>query len=86
MTTRTRFLALFLCAALVGGCATVTPPPSALEQPRAGAAAARLALDRATEDRILAIDPLRVTEDDVRGPLAKAPCDGAGALVRVFAI
>jgi hypothetical protein len=34
---------------------------------------AHLALDRATEDSILAIDPDHVTEADVRGPLAKAP-------------
>jgi len=72
MTTRTRLIAL-LAALLIAGCATVTAPPSALEQPRPGAVLARLALDRATEDRILAIDPLNVTEEDLRGLLAKAP-------------
>jgi hypothetical protein len=60
-------------ALLAGGCATVAPPPEALQQPRPGAVLARLPLDRTAEDRILALDPAHVTEADLRGPLAHAP-------------
>jgi len=72
MTIKNLFAA-FVAVLLITGCATVTVPPSALEQPRPGAVLARVALDQATEDRILAIDPMRVSDDDVRGPLSKAP-------------
>jgi len=58
---------------LVQACALTPPTPAALETPRAGAAIGRLALDRATEDRILALDPLHVSEADVHDVLAKAP-------------
>src|SRR2546423_1790263 len=73
-----RLLMRLLCVPLVtvlvlSGCATVAPAPEAVEQPRPGAVLARLALDRATEDRILALDPEHVTEADLRGPLVKAP-------------
>jgi hypothetical protein len=69
-----RLIALPLVAALlVAGCATTSPGPEALQQPRPGAVLARLPFDRAAEDRILAIDPSHVTEADIRGPLASAP-------------
>lgn len=57
---------------MLAGCA-VTPPA-----PESGAAArsdavARLDLDPATAEAILAIDPDHVTDADIRGPLAHAP-------------
>jgi hypothetical protein len=58
---------------LLASCATVQPPKEALEPPRAGGVFARLALDRQAEDRILAIDPLHVSDAEIRGALAKAP-------------
>ena len=64
---------LLAAALLLSACATVTPPPTVLEQPAAGAVLARVPLDAAAEDRILALDPTHVTEADIRGPLAKAP-------------
>ena len=63
----------FAAALLVQGCALTPPSPASIESPRAGAVLGRLALDRATEDRILALDPERVTEADVSGTLAKSP-------------
>ena len=71
--TRPIKLLVLAAALLVFGCATVTPPPEATQQPRPGAVLARLPLDRAAEDRILALDPAHVTEADLRGPLAHAP-------------
>jgi hypothetical protein len=69
-----RLLRVPLLAALVlSGCANVPPSPESVEQPRPGAVLSRLALDPATEDRILALDPVHVTEGDLRGPLANAP-------------
>lgn len=69
-----RLLCVPLIAALVlAGCAVAPPAPESVERPRAGAVLGRLALDRATEDRILALDPGHVTEADIRGPLARAP-------------
>jgi hypothetical protein len=63
-----------LVAALVlASCALVPPAPQALERPKPGEVLSRITLDRATQDRILAIDPDHVTEADVRGPLAGAP-------------
>jgi hypothetical protein len=63
----------FAATLLVQGCALTPPSPAALDTPRAGAVFARLPLDRAAEDRILAIDPEKVTEADLAGPLANAP-------------
>ncbi len=71
--TRRTVLVAALALLLAQGCAIVPPSPSVQDEPRAGAVFARLALDRDAEDRILAIDPLHVTEADVRGPLANAP-------------
>jgi pimeloyl-ACP methyl ester carboxylesterase len=73
-------------ALVLAGCATVPSPAgdvSAIAAPATGepptrlpavqGVRAKLALDRETENRILAIDPLHVTDADVRGPLAHAP-------------
>ena len=69
-----RLAALTLVAALlIAGCAVTPPSQEARERPSAGSVLSRLALDRATEDRILAIDPAHVTDADIRGPLAAAP-------------
>jgi hypothetical protein len=57
----------FLLAVLAAGCAT---------SPQGGATSGATApppLDRAIEERILALDPERVTEEDVRNTLAAGP-------------
>jgi hypothetical protein len=72
METRIRRLALataLLCLALAGGCATTREAPA----PTGAGVVAGLKLDRALEDRILALDPDRITPDDVRNTLAKGP-------------
>ena len=58
----------------IAGCA-LQPVPITVVEPRAGELMALKAfrLDRATEDRILALDPSRVTSRDVADVLAKAP-------------
>ena len=66
---RKSFLALLLAALACAGCA-VRPPPGALYG--APPAAAQVA-DRALEDRILALDPDRVTAADVRQTLVRGP-------------
>jgi pimeloyl-ACP methyl ester carboxylesterase len=69
-------LAAALLALLLSGCATAPypPPASALSAtPVAGSVLRASALDRALEDRILALDPERVSDEDVRGTLAKGP-------------
>ena len=63
-------------ALLAGGCAT--RPPSGVEpalstMPEAQSVLRSLAGDRALEDRILALDPGRITEDDVRDTLGTGP-------------
>ena len=40
---------------------------------RAGSVLRSLTIDRAVEDRILALDPMRIGDDDVRNALAKGP-------------
>ena len=72
MTMTTRLFPLVLAAALLGGCATLTPP-STVEQPRSGSVLRGLAIDPATEERLLALDAAHVTDADVRGPLSKVP-------------
>jgi hypothetical protein len=77
-----RFLsALLLATVLASGCAA--PPPGAPEpavpaagapvHPAAQSVLRAAALDRALEDRILALDPDRISGDDVRSTLAPAP-------------
>jgi len=68
--------ALLLATVLASGCAA--PPPAAIESaapPRSGPQAVlrTAGLDRALEDRILALDPDRVSGEDVRRTLARAP-------------
>jgi hypothetical protein len=71
-TIRLFFLALVV---LVGGCATgpSRPPETFREPPPAGSVLGSLKLDAAQEDRILALNPERITAADVRDTLAKAP-------------
>ena len=66
----------------LGGCASAPAIPAANVSPNgvpAGASAPRsspqaaVRLDRALEDRILALDPERITPDDVANTLAKGP-------------
>ena len=69
-------LVLCLAAALaLAGCATQPLAPAAVIQPKAGdhAALKALKVDRALEDRILALDPARVSESDVADVLSKGP-------------
>jgi len=79
MTSAWRLLAVTLCAAvaaLVGGCATRPPAPPAgavVAKPEAQSVLRSVATDRALEDRILALDPARITEDDLRTTLSKVP-------------
>jgi len=62
-----------VAALILTSCALTPPGPESVEQPKPGQVLSRLTLDRATEDRILALDPDHVTEADLRGPLAHAP-------------
>ncbi len=62
-----------LCiAVLLGACTTLPADPSA-GVPTPTARALRQAPDRALEDRILALDPTRITDRDVRETLARGP-------------
>ncbi len=69
--------ALGICAALVlGGCATppsVTNAPGSVPAVGVGASQRSMVLDPAVERRILALDPDRITEHDVRTTLALGP-------------
>lgn len=75
MNRTARFVFAAVLAVLVAGCASgpyrATEPPLASPQP--GGPLQSLALDRALEDRILALDPTHLTGADVRETLAKAP-------------
>jgi hypothetical protein len=67
---------LALAALLAGGCGTEAPfvaDPAPLARPSAQSVLRSVTADRALEDRILALDPERITADDVRNTLAKAP-------------
>jgi hypothetical protein len=72
-------VATLAAAVLIGGCAGTLARETASEpkavEPRAGELTVLKAvrLDRALEDRILALDPNRVSERDVAETLAKAP-------------
>lgn len=66
--------ALAIVALLACACATRQPiPGDQAKRPEAQSVLRALAVDRATEDRILALDPERVTEADIRDTLSKAP-------------
>ena len=78
MTTRYRALCSFVACAIVLavlGCASTPfqPPSEDLRAATAGSVLRSLSIDRAVEDRILALDPKRIGEDDVRNTLAKGP-------------
>src|SRR4051812_32493270 len=63
-------------ALVLAGCA-IAPPvinePVTADVPAPGAVLRAVALDRALEDRILALNPDRITESDVRDILSKGP-------------
>jgi len=91
MTSLRSLVASFaiVASAALCGCATTPPPPAPSDAEQTEAvrvlAAQRdpvraFAMDKALEDRILALDPKRVTAADVRDTLSKAPAP------RVFAI
>ncbi|HEV2039837.1 MAG TPA: hypothetical protein VGT81_07300, partial [Casimicrobiaceae bacterium] len=78
MTTLYRALCFFVACAIVlvvVGCASTPfqPPGEDLRAATAGSVLRSLSIDRAVEDRILALDPKHVSEDDVRNTLAKGP-------------
>jgi hypothetical protein len=78
MTTRDRALCFFAAGAIalaLSGCATapLQPPGEDLRAATAGSVLRSLSIDRAVEDRILALDPMRIGDDDVRNALAKGP-------------
>lgn len=62
-------------AAALGGCATtpLEPPAEDLRAASAGSVLRSLKIDPAVEDRILALDPEHISDDDVRNTLAKGP-------------
>ncbi len=84
MTLYRSLVGLLLAAslALVGGCATTAPASreATVASPAPAAVLRSVAMDRALEDRILALDPKKITAADVRDTLSKAPAP------RVFAI
>src|ERR1700686_2463368 len=83
MTTPYPAICLFAAALIVlSGCATapLALPSEDLREAKAGSVLRSLSIDRAVEDRILALDPERIGEDDVRHALAKGPTP------RIFAI
>jgi hypothetical protein len=75
---RSSFVGLLLVTLglALGGCATA--PTSVYDQsnagrPYPGAVLSSLATDRAVEDRILALDPAHISDNDVRETLARGP-------------
>ncbi len=77
MTTMYRVICYFAAGAVlaVTGCATapLEPPSEDWREAKAGSVLRSLSIDRAIEDRILALDPESISEDDVRNALAKGP-------------
>lgn len=67
-------LAATLCSFLAA-CATgpYRAPSAITESPSPGSVVKSLAIDAASEERILALDPEHISDDDVRQALAKAP-------------
>ncbi len=75
VSQRVLLAVLALAALIAGGCATQAPiatSPTPLALPSAQGASGSVTGDRALEDRILALDPERITADDVRNTLARA--------------
>ena len=70
--TALRTLLLVAFAVVVGAC-TTAPQRAEPPAPVAGAVLRSLQLDRATEDRILALDPEQISGEQVRTVLAAAP-------------
>jgi len=78
MNPRNHARGIVLLAAIalfVGGCANRPPQggESAAARPEAQSVLRSVTTDRALEDRILALDPDRISEDDLRDTLAKGP-------------
>ena len=78
MTTLYRAHCFFAVGSIMltaAGCAIapLEPPADDLREAKAGSVLRSLSIDRAVEDRILALDPERIGEDDVRNALAKGP-------------
>jgi hypothetical protein len=78
MTTPYRALCNFAVGStllMLAGCATapLEPPSEDLREAKAGSVLRSLSIDRAVEDRILALDPEHIGDDDVRNTLAKGP-------------
>ena len=68
------FLAWAIVLAVVGCASTPFQPPSEdLKAATPGSVLRSLSIDRTVEDRILALDPRRIGDDDVRNTLAKGP-------------
>jgi hypothetical protein len=79
MNRRTAFLAFLLAAAVIAaatGCVTHPPVPAERAPatiPAPGSVLRSVPLDRALDDRLLALDPERITGEDIRNTLAKGP-------------
>ena len=76
MTSLRSFLVYLLVAviATTSGCGTAPVAPRAPVAASAPGSVLRAAtMDRALEDRILALDPAKISADDVRDTLSKAP-------------
>jgi hypothetical protein len=67
-------VAALAAAAALAACAPAPVAPDAkAAAPAAGSVLRSVAMDRALEDRILALNPERITAEDVRDTLSKAP-------------
>lgn len=66
---------LIAVVAAIGGCASTSVAPSATKASATapGSVLRSVPMDRALEDRILALDPERISAEDVRVTLSKAP-------------
>jgi hypothetical protein len=69
-------VALLLAVAIASGCSTLppaAPDPAALTRPAPRAVLRATPIDSGLEERILALDPERISEADVRDTLARGP-------------
>ena len=77
MNSRLRLFVVFLLAVVMaaGGCSTapVAPSRATVTTPTSGSVLRSVTMDRALEDRILALDPAKISAKDVRDTLSKAP-------------